>query len=139
MYITEILLFIFSFYLDVNECEIRPSLCSPNGKCLNLEGNYTCNCSQGWTGDNCLTGKFLFLHFSLRWCRTLVDIIVDKSIQKSKCFYRFRIFRFYDIWQKLSFELFLKVKFIKPIGIQTTDIKIRSEHFYRLRYADFRI
>lgn len=50
------LLCFFSFK-DINECEIRPSLCLPNGKCLNLDGNYTCNCNQGWTGDNCLTGN----------------------------------------------------------------------------------
>lgn len=79
MYITEVLLLfaLFFSFKDINECEIRPSLCLPNGKCLNLDGNYTCNCNQGWTGDNCLTGNF-FVHFSLRhtvWdtCRYLCE------------------------------------------------------------------
>eukprot|EP00057_Strongylocentrotus_purpuratus_P017149 XP_011671623.1 PREDICTED: fibropellin-1 isoform X6 [Strongylocentrotus purpuratus] len=33
---------------DVNECELDSSLCS-NGRCVNLDGSYTCICNAGFT------------------------------------------------------------------------------------------
>lgn len=38
---------------DVNECELfGPTLCK-NGTCKNHMGSYKCECSIGFTGDNC--------------------------------------------------------------------------------------
>ncbi|KAL3836532.1 hypothetical protein ACJMK2_021956, partial [Sinanodonta woodiana] len=35
----------------VNECLNSP--CANGGVCLNSLGNYSCNCSSGWRGQNC--------------------------------------------------------------------------------------
>lgn len=49
------LIFHFTF-LDFNEClHNRP--CKHNGTCLNNEGSYECECTAGWTGHDCQTGK----------------------------------------------------------------------------------
>lgn len=51
--------------LDINECEAQPHPCSPNGRCVNSDGDFTCECSNGWTGYNCLTGKTKSLVYSI--------------------------------------------------------------------------
>ncbi len=42
---------------DVNECEERPGLCG-NGRCLNTQGGYQCECERGFQltpeGTQCL-------------------------------------------------------------------------------------
>ena len=55
------------FVIDVNECAIDASLCN-NGRCVNLDGSYTCVCNAGFTlvNANSCNGmykyEFLFFH-----------------------------------------------------------------------------
>lgn len=40
---------------DVDECVNSP--CGENVPCINVEGSYSCECLDGWTGKNCTEGK----------------------------------------------------------------------------------
>lgn len=40
---------------DINECDFDP--CENNGTCINSNGSYTCNCTDGWKDINCLQGN----------------------------------------------------------------------------------
>lgn len=42
------------FSVDVNECDFNP--CENNGTCVNNNGSYTCNCTDGWKNRNCIEG-----------------------------------------------------------------------------------
>jgi hypothetical protein len=35
------------FFTDVNECQTIPGVCQ-NGRCLNLQGGYRCQCQPGY-------------------------------------------------------------------------------------------
>lgn len=50
--------------LDIDEC-IDDTQCYNNGTCINTPGSYTCNCSLGWGGSKCETGKLFCLMFHL--------------------------------------------------------------------------
>ena len=43
-------------YTDVDECIEMPGLCLNNGKCVNGQGNFTCNCTDGYMGEYCENG-----------------------------------------------------------------------------------
>lgn len=51
--------------VDVNECELNLDSCA-NGRCVNLEGSYRCECERGFKlsldGKQCL-GKGQFVEF----------------------------------------------------------------------------
>ena len=36
---------------DINECETGSDNCHENAQCSNTEGNFTCYCESGYTGD----------------------------------------------------------------------------------------
>lgn len=42
------------FPVDVNECEVFPGVCT-NGRCLNTQGSFRCECAEGLTLDS--TGR----------------------------------------------------------------------------------
>lgn len=44
--------------LDVQECSTI-NLCLNNGTCFNNNGSYSCQCTEGWQGQNCETGWWL--------------------------------------------------------------------------------
>lgn len=46
--------------LDVNECERGIANCSENANCTDTQGNFTCTCFLGYTGDgfNCTSKNF---------------------------------------------------------------------------------
>lgn len=44
----------FPILLDENECENSP--CKHEGACINNEGSYFCNCTEGWQGHDCEKG-----------------------------------------------------------------------------------
>lgn len=47
---------VFIFYIDINECkENHP--CQNNGTCINNNGSYICQCTEGWQGHDCQIGK----------------------------------------------------------------------------------
>lgn len=39
--------------IDTDECSLDPSLCLPNGKCINVPGSYGCLCDKGFQGPTC--------------------------------------------------------------------------------------
>ena len=44
-------------FSDIDECKNEALFnCTKNSSCVNLEGNYTCNCDSGYTqdGDLCI-------------------------------------------------------------------------------------
>ena len=41
-------------FLDVNECEANP--CKNGGTCVDLVGDYRCDCVPGYTGEDCEKG-----------------------------------------------------------------------------------
>ena len=44
--------------VDVDECRLM-DLCKNNGTCINNNGSYACNCTDGWQGQHCELGKSL--------------------------------------------------------------------------------
>ncbi len=36
---------------DIDECARNASECLSNSTCVNIEGNYTCPCNNGFAGD----------------------------------------------------------------------------------------
>ena len=36
---------------DIDECEVGTDSCGENAECTNTDGNYTCSCTTGYTGD----------------------------------------------------------------------------------------
>lgn len=54
-----------SVYTDENECQTKPGICE-NGRCINTQGSYTCECNDGFTAsptqDECL-GEYPRLRF----------------------------------------------------------------------------
>lgn len=54
----EIIESIMFFLIDIDECQYGP--CQHNSVCSNALGGYRCDCTQGWTGQNCESGKFKF-------------------------------------------------------------------------------
>lgn len=49
--------FVKFIFVDVDECEIT-ELCKHNGTCINNNGSYICNCTDGWQGQHCEYGQY---------------------------------------------------------------------------------
>lgn len=47
---------LFIIFVDVDECT-RFQPCFNNATCLNTNGSYSCNCTEGWEGHDCEKGK----------------------------------------------------------------------------------
>lgn len=57
--------------LDVNECKGLPkdSPCWPNGRCVNQDGGYYCECNEGWTGRKCQSGETChYIYIVKKYC-----------------------------------------------------------------------
>ena len=65
------LLSIFSFCLDINECE-SDSLneCDRNADCIDTIGSYNCSCNPGYEGDgfNCTGYTFISVVWGIQSC-----------------------------------------------------------------------
>ena len=59
--------------LDVDECLTSP--CKNGATCVNNDGGYQCQCSAGWTGDQCDKG-------TLRWLNTVLAVSEYRSFAK---------------------------------------------------------
>ena len=40
-----------TFFLDIDECMLENHNCSPNAKCINKMGSYSCVCHDGYHGN----------------------------------------------------------------------------------------
>ena len=47
---------------DLDECESDPCV---SGVCVDLPGEYLCECQAGYTGVDCETGKLFFFFFTV--------------------------------------------------------------------------
>ena len=54
-------LYVVSFYIhaDINECSSNP--CVNGGTCVDQVNAYVCNCTPGYAGVNCQTGKYFII------------------------------------------------------------------------------
>ena len=75
------------FILDIDECADamnnathKSSLCYNNGSCMNTLGSYTCNCTLGWEGLKCETGKLFCLNLQLPVEIMLTNILYTLTI-----------------------------------------------------------
>ena len=48
---------VYSLHTDVNECAENQADCINEAVCVNIIGNYSCNCPGGYTGDGRLNGS----------------------------------------------------------------------------------
>ena len=46
---------IFFLFIDIDEC--APAPCQNAATCVDLVGNYRCDCVNGYSGSNCETSK----------------------------------------------------------------------------------
>lgn len=65
---------------DVNECLYNP--CQHNSPCSNTPGSYRCDCSPGWTGQNCDSGMCVHDHY-VKWVKINSQLILQKLPSKS--------------------------------------------------------
>lgn len=61
-----LLIFFYTFFSDIDECSLKTDNCDSNAVCANTEGNFTCSCKTGFSGDGhfcaglyCILGKIL--------------------------------------------------------------------------------
>ena len=54
---------VFCLFLDINECAVASHKCDKNAQCVDTDGNYTCLCSPGYTGNGfeCASRLYTFL------------------------------------------------------------------------------
>ena len=50
-------------FLDIDDCV--NNTCANGGLCVDGINTYSCNCSAGYTGERCLTGRSKFGHLLL--------------------------------------------------------------------------
>ena len=55
----------YMFFSDTNECILNPFICLNGGTCINTEGDYYCECADGWGGKNCDEGNTNLYQFYL--------------------------------------------------------------------------
>ena len=44
-----------AYFLDIDDCVNHT--CASGGLCVDGVNSYSCNCSAGYTGESCLTGR----------------------------------------------------------------------------------
>lgn len=51
IYYKKRLIHLVILFIDLNECDNGEAVCSPDSRCLNVEGSYDCVCNKGFQGD----------------------------------------------------------------------------------------
>ncbi len=60
-----------SMHPDIDECSRNASECLSNSTCINIEGNYTCPCNNGFAGDGYTGCESKLCFLSLNWDNSL--------------------------------------------------------------------
>ncbi len=47
------------FFVEVDNCATKP--CKNQGVCINAVNAFSCNCTEGYSGATCRTGKLSYL------------------------------------------------------------------------------
>ena len=69
-------------HLEIDECAVGP--CENGGICVDEVNSYSCNCTSGYTGDNCQTGHLN--NFQMFFCYSFIFPKINityKSVQYS--------------------------------------------------------
>ena len=54
--------FMCGFLSDIDECAAGTNMCHQEATCTNTDGNYSCTCNSGYTGDGLeCNGKHLYI------------------------------------------------------------------------------
>lgn len=65
--------------VDVDECQ-KTDMCKHNGTCINNNGSYVCDCTDGWQGQHCEDGKNSWLlHMNAEKVKTYNEKVSSKS------------------------------------------------------------
>lgn len=69
---------LFLTLLDVNECEVFPGVCI-NGRCINTQGSFYCQCPPGMTvdvsGRTCIGGYCIHVFMCVYFCLCTVGVV----------------------------------------------------------------
>ena len=50
--------FNINVFTDIDECiDVNNTPCLNGGQCTNTVGSYTCDCANGYTSENCASGR----------------------------------------------------------------------------------
>ena len=76
-------------FTDIHECSINPCV---HGSCNDGVNNFTCNCTNGYEGTFCETGKFSVFYIATSFHVHFVDPIMRINLysffnEKSDAFY----------------------------------------------------
>ena len=104
---TNITVFLYIIFVDVDECLTSP--CSNNGACINLNGSFNCTCIPGWSGDHCQTGN-PYLPIGQVKQLELPYLIKCQFLTKNEIIYLFLVIEgFFDLTYDHIFAVFISL------------------------------
>ena len=65
-----------SCFADVNECALGTHRCNENAVCINTNGNYTCQCTTGFSGNGFVCTGMSIYRISCNWFRSDLQNVI---------------------------------------------------------------